>query len=244
MDRLIYTAMTGANAAMQRQSVLANNLANASTTGFRATLSSFRAVPVLGTGAATRVLALETTVGHDDSAGTLQHTGRSLDVAAAGKAWFAVQGLDGTEAYTRNGALEVSGDGSLVTTNGVTVLGDGGPITVPTAATLSIGSDGIITAKLGSVSTRVGKLKMVSPPPEQPLQRGSDGLFRAADGNPLAADPLARLQNEALEGSNVNPVGTMVDMIQAARQFDTQIKLLQSAESNDKNAAQLLAVGG
>src|SRR5512134_3745199 len=131
MDRMIYLSMAGAKATMQRQDVLANNLANSSTVGFRAELHAFRAVPVQGSGASTRVYALESTPGYDDSAGVIANTGRPLDVAMRGNAWLAVQGLDGTEAYTRGGALDVSADGTLMTQNGLTVLGDGGPIQVP-----------------------------------------------------------------------------------------------------------------
>jgi flagellar basal-body rod protein FlgF len=167
-------------------------------------------------------------------------------VAAKGNAWFAVQGLDGTEAYTRNGAMDVSPEGTLMTTNGLTVMSDGGgPITIPASAELSIGVDGTISAKVGNQPpTTVGKLKMVTPEPGQKLQRGPDGLFRGGDDAPLPANPLARLQDGALESSNVNAVGSMVDMMQAARQFEAQMKLMQSADSNDKSAAQLLSVAG
>jgi flagellar basal-body rod protein FlgF len=133
MDRLIYTAMTGASAAAQRQAVLSNNLANVSTNGFRAELSTFRAVPVRGDGATTRVMAVEATAGHLDTPGAAQRTGRSLDAMTTGNSWFAVQALDGTESYTRNGSFEVSPEGTLLTGNGLVVLDDGGaPITVPT----------------------------------------------------------------------------------------------------------------
>src|SRR5689334_2161960 len=142
MDRMIYLSMAGAKAAMQRQDVLANNLANVSTVGFPAELAAFRAVPVQGDGASTRVYALELTVGHDDASGTVQSTGRPLDVAMKGKAWLAVQGLDGTEAYTRAGALDLDAQGQLVTKTGLVVLGDGGPITVPPNSEVSIASDG------------------------------------------------------------------------------------------------------
>ena len=125
MDRLIYTAMTGASAAAHRQTVLSNNLANASTNGFRAELSAYRAVPLRGDGATTRVFALETTSGHLDAPGPSQTTGRALDVRATGNAWFAVQGLDGTEAYTRSGALQIGPDGTLQTITGLTVFSDG-----------------------------------------------------------------------------------------------------------------------
>lgn len=241
MDRLVYLSMAGAKAAMQRQDSLAHNLANASTPGFRAELQAFRAVPVQGSGASTRVYALESTPGFDQTPGAISATGRHLDVAMKGNAWLAVQGRDGTEAYTRGGSLDVTADGTLVTTAGVTVLGDGGPIQVPADAAVSIAGDGTVSATAANgTSTAVGKLKLVTP--EAALVRGEDGLFRGADGD-LGADATARLQEGALEGSNVSPVETMVAMITAARQFEAQMKMLSSAEGNDKAAAQLLSVG-
>ena len=147
MDRMIYLSMSGAKATMQRQDTLANNLANVSTVGFRAELQAFRAVPVEGSGASTRVYALESTPGYDASAGSVTATGRNLDVAMKGNSWLAVQGLDGTEAYTRAGSLDVSSDGTLTTRNGITVLGDGGPIQVPPNTEVSIASDGTVSAK-------------------------------------------------------------------------------------------------
>jgi len=238
MDRMIYLSMSGAKATMQRQDTLANNLANVSTVGFRAELQAFRAVPVLGSGASTRVYALESTPGYDGSAGSVTATGRNLDVAMQGNAWLAVQGLDGTEAYTRAGSLDVQPDGTLVTSNGLTVLGDGGPIQVPPNSEVSIGQDGTVSARTpDGRSTAVGRLKLVTP--EGPLQRGEDSLFRAADGD-LPADPNARLQDGALEGSNVSAVESMVAMISAARQFEAQMKMIQTAEADEKAASQLL----
>ena len=240
MDRLVYLSMAGAKANIQRQDVLANNLANAATPGFRAELSAFRAVPVQGSGASTRVYALESTPGHDMSPGVVSTTGRPLDVAMRGNAWLAVQALDGTEAYTRAGSLEVSADGTLLTHGGLQVMGDGGPIQLPANSEPSIAPDGTVSARgANGRSTAVGRLKLVTP--EAPLNRGTDGLFRAADGD-LPADASARLQDGALEGSNVSPVETMVAMISAARQFEAQMKVLQTAEGNEKAAAQLLSV--
>jgi len=239
MDRLIYLSMAGAKATMQRQDVLANNLANASTTGFRAELQAFRAVPVRGDGASTRVYALESTIGNDTRPGPLQQTGRGLDVAAQGNAWFSVQALDGTEAYTRNGSFQVDSQGQLVTSAGLPVLGDGGPITLPVGAAVEVATDGSINATVGNGRPQqAGRLKLVSP--DAPLLRGTDGLFRAADGD-LTADPAARVQGGALEGSNVNPIETMVAMISAARQFEHQMKMLQGAEQREQGAAKLLA---
>jgi len=241
MDRLIYLSMAGAKATMQRQDTLANNLANASTNGFRAEMQAFRAVPVLGDGASTRVYALESTIGHDTRSGPVQSTGRSLDVALQGNAWLSVQGLDGAEAYTRAGSLQVNAEGQLVTTGGLAVLGDGGPITIGVNAAVEVAIDGTITTTTGgSRPQQVGRLKLVTP--EAPLDRGSDGLFRAAAGaGDLPADPNARVQTGALEGSNVSPVETMVAMIAAARQFEQQMKMLQGAEQREAGAAKLLA---
>jgi flagellar basal-body rod protein FlgF len=239
MDRLIYLSMSGAKATMQRQDVLAHNLANASTTGFRAELQAFRAVPVRGDGASTRVYALESTIGYKDAPGPMMSTGRSLDVAVQGNAWLAVQGLDGAEAYTRAGALEVNAEGALVTSSGLPVLGDGGPITLPDNALIEFASDGTVTATVGNERPQtVGRLKLATP--DAPMTRGTDGLFRPAAGD-LAADPNARVQGGALEGSNVSPVETMVAMIAAARQFEQQMKMLQSAEQKEQAAAKLLS---
>jgi len=239
MDRMIYLSMSGAKAMMQRQDTLANNLANVSTPGFRAELQAFRAVPVQGSGASTRVYALETTPGYDTTPGVVTNTGRSLDVAVKGNSWLSVQALDGTEAYTRGGSLELSSDGTLTTRSGLPILGDGGPLQVPPNSAVSIGTDGTVSAK-GSdgKNTTIGKLKLVTP--EGSLTRGEDGLFRAADGD-LSADDTARVQDGALEGSNVSPVETMVSMISAARQFEAQMKMLQTAEANEKSASQLLS---
>ena len=240
MDRLIYLSMAGAKATLQRQDSLANNLANASTTGFRAEMQAFRAVPVRGDGATTRAFVLESTIGHDTRPGPTMTTGRALDVAAQGNGWLAVQSLDGTEAYTRNGNLHVNNEGLLVTANGLPVQGDGGPLTIPANATLEVASNGQVTAAVGNGRPQVvGRLKMVTP--EEPLVRGEDGFFRAADGADLPNDENARLQSGALEGSNVSPVETMVAMIAAARQFEQQMKMLQGAEAREQGAAKLLA---
>ena len=246
MDRLIYTAMSGANAAASRQSVLANNLANVSTNGFRAELSTYRAVPLQGEGATTRVFAVEATAGHLSRPGAAQRTDRAMDVMANGNAWFAIQGLDGTEAYTRNGHLEVYTDGTLVSPGGLPVLSNGGaPMTVPPGAIVSIGHDGTVSAKVGTQpANTIGRLKMVTPTAEDPLKRAADGLFRSRSGEPLPNDDTAKLQTGVLEGSNVNPIEAMVGMIQTARQFEAQMRLLQTAESNDRSAGQLLGLQG
>ncbi len=240
MDRMIYLSMAGAKAAMQRQDVLSHNLANVTTNGFRAELQAFRAVPVRGDGASTRAFSLETTIGYNDAPGALTPTGRNLDVAMQGNAWLAVQANDGTEAYTRAGSLDVNAEGLLVMRNGMPVLSDGGPINIPQNSEVSIGSDGTISAKSPNQKpTTVARLKLVTPETTRQLTRGDDGLFRAADGD-LPADQTARLQDGALEGSNVSPVETMVAMIAAGRQFEQQMKLLQLAQTQGQQSAKLL----
>jgi flagellar basal-body rod protein FlgF len=241
MDRMIYLSMTGAKATMERQEVLSTNLANVSTTGFRAELQAFRAVPVRGDGASTRAYALETTTGYDDSAGAITVTNRPLDVAPQGRTWLTVQGLDGTEAYTRAGSFTVDNQGNLMTHAGLPVMGDGGPIVLPPDTTPTIAADGTVSARQANgTSTPVGRLKLVAP--EEKLVRGDDGLFRTATGDPLDADANARVAPGALEGSNVSAVGTMVAMIAAARQFEAQTKMMQTAERNEQTASRLLTM--
>ncbi|MGZ5271955.1 MAG: flagellar basal-body rod protein FlgF [Ramlibacter sp.] len=241
MDRLIYTAAAGARALVQRQDGIANNLANASTPGFRADQVAFRAVPVRGEGDPTRVVSLEASAGFDDASGPIEQTGRDLDVAVLGKGYLAVQAPDGTEAYTRAGSLQVNDQGVLVTSAGLPVNGEGGALNVPPGSAVTIGRDGTVSAKgsTGPAQT-VGRLKLVNPEPGA-LRKGDDGLLRLEAGEEAPADPTVRVTAGALEGSNVNVVEAMVGMIAAARQFETNMKLLQTAEQNDQRAAQLLA---
>ena len=245
MDRLIYTAMTGAKHILEQQATTAHNLANASTTGFRAQIDAFRAVPVVGAGMPTRAFVVDATVGADFSGGPVQRTGRELDVALQGKGWLAVQSADGSEAYTRAGGLKVSENGVLQTSAGLTVQGEGGPIAVPPGVTVSIAPDGTIgtisTDTKPGPATVLGRLKLVNPPEPQ-LVRGDDSLFRLKDGSTAEADPTVKVASGALEGSNVNPVDAMVSMISLARQFETQMSLLKNAESNAGKATQILAL--
>lgn len=241
MDRLIYTAASGARALMLRQDGLAQNLANANTPGFRADQLAFRAVPVLGPGAPTRVVALEATAGFDEQSGPIQSTGRNLDIAVKGAGYIAVQAADGSEALTRNGGLEISPEGVLVTRSGLPVSGEGGTLNIPAGTTVNIAGDGTVTAHApGAAAQTVGRIKLVNVPAAE-LRKGSDGLLRTVSGEDAQADPDVQVVSGAIEGSNVNVVESMVNMIAAARQFETQMKLLQTAEQNDQRAAQLLA---
>jgi flagellar basal-body rod protein FlgF len=241
MDRLIYTSMTGAKHLLFRQETLANNLANASTTGFRAETVALRAVPLRGNEAGTRVATVETTIGNDFTPGPMQQTGRDLDVAVQGAGWLTVEAGDGREAYTRAGNLQVSPEGVLQLPNGTPVIGEGGPITVPVNAAITIANDGTLSAKLAGqkATNQVGRLKLVNPPADQ-LTKGTDGLFRTKDANDADADPNVRIVSGTLEGSNVNVVEAMVGMIAAARQFELQMKLLENAQQNEQKANTLI----
>jgi len=243
MDRLIYTAMTGAKGTMDQQAAVAHNLANVNSTGFRAELHKLRAVEVQTEALRTRAFTVDASIANDFTEGPLQFTGRPYDVALAGKGWIAVQMPDGTEAYTRNGSLEVSANGVLQTRDGRPVLGDGGPITLPPDTEITIGADGSVSASQPDqpgVVNVVAQLKLVNPP-EADLVRGDDGLFRVQGGAPAPADPGVRVAGGYLEGSNVNVVDQMVQMISLARQFEMQTRMLSTAEQNDRAAAQVLA---
>lgn len=247
MDRLIYTAMSGASQVMEQQATVAENLANANTPGFRAALHTFRAVPLVGEGLATRTFVVDSTAGADFSPGPLQATGRELDVAINGAGWLAVQGADGKEAYTRAGGLQISSTGALQTSTGLTVMGLSGPITLPPTTQITIAKDGTIsTIPDGSqpnAITTIGNLKLVNPPANQ-LERGADGLFRLKDGTVAPADPTTQIASGNLEGSNVSTVKALVDMISLSRKFDLQMKMLTTADNDAKQASSIMSITG
>ena len=245
MDRLIYTAMTGAKHVFMQQAGTANNLANASTIGFKAQEHRFRAVPVLGEGMPTRAFVVDASVSDVMDEGPLMFTGRNLDVAVNGKGWLAVQLPDGSEAYTRSGSLDVNVTGLLQTKSGYTVLGDGGPINIPPDNTIEIAPDGTVsvvpTFGTPNNANAIGRIKVVNPP-EADLVRGADGLFRLRSGQPAEADAKAQLTSGTLEGSNVNVSDAMVNLISLSRQFEMQIKMMQTADTNAQRADQLLSL--
>ncbi len=245
MDKLIYTAMTGASHTLQKQAAVSHNLANTNTPGFRAAINTFRAVPLIGEGLATRAFVVDSTAGADFSQGVMQPTGRALDIAVSGSGWIAVTAKDGQEAYTRNGSLQVSPGGLLQTRSGLNVAGDAGPITLPPDSQVNIAQDGTIYAypqgEQAGAAVVVGRIKLTNPP-QNMLVRGEDGLFRGNDGNPFGPDANMKVLAGHLEGSNVNAVEALVNMISLARQFDTQIKMLTTADSNARQASKLLSV--
>jgi flagellar basal-body rod protein FlgF len=253
MDRLIYTAMTGASHVMERQASLSSNLANTSTTGYRSTVNAFRAVPLVGEGLPTRTFVVNSTTGYDFTPAPLQRTGRTLDVGLNGKGWIAVLLPDGKEGYTRDGNLQVSQNGILQTRSGYPVIDDTGQvrslgqISIPPDSEITIAADGTLsTVPSGATPsqvTTIGRLKLVNPPENQ-LVRGADGLFRTQNGNPVAADANVTITPGSVEGSNVSAVGAMVDMISIARQFEMQMQMLKTASDDAQQASQLLHITG
>jgi flagellar basal-body rod protein FlgF len=243
MDRFLYIAMSGAKETLRAQTVNNHNLANASTTGFRADLDAFQSRAVAGTGFASRAYATDATTGWDQTQGALLATNNGLDVGIKGAGWITVQGPDGREAYTRAGDLRIDPSGMLMNGAGHPVMGDSGPISVPPNSSVGVGSDGTISiVPLGQgpeTTAIVGRIKLVNPPPET-LARGEDGLFRTTDGSDAASDSNVQLASGVLESSNVNVADAMVNMIELSRQFDLQVKAMRTAEDNASSSAQLL----
>lgn len=248
MDRLLYTAMTGASGTMNRQAAVAHNLANVSTTGYRAEEHRLRAVQVQThnqpPALPTRAFVVDASTHTNYDVGPVMQTGRQLDVVVQGSGWIAVTAPDGTEAYTRDGNLQLNVNGVLQTRNGLNVAGDGGPIAVPPDQQVEIGRDGTVsTIPITGLRTTspVGRIKLVNPP-EADLERRPDGLFRLKSGQPAPINDNVRLSTGVLEGSNVNASEQMISMISLARQFEMQVKMMTNAETNDRAATQLLSV--
>ena len=243
MDRMIHTSLSAMRATMARQAVTANNLANASTTGFRAEMSNARPLWIKGPGLPDRAVASEEVQAADMRAAATVSTGRPLDIAMNGDALLTVQAENGDEAYTRRGDLMVSVSGLLTTGDGHPVIGDGGAVTVPPADQIRIDRDGTIwITPLGgdaAAPQKIDRLKLASPMGSD-IVKHVDGLFRVRGGGALPSDPTASVTAAALEGSNVNPTTALVDMIEAARSWDTQIKLLATARDLDAETANLM----
>jgi len=235
--------MSGAKQIMQSQTINSHNLANASTTGFREDLAQFRSMPVYGDGYPTRVYALAEQPGVNFEGGAVQSTGRELDVAVNGKGWIAVQAPDGREAYTRAGDLRITTEGMLETGSGLPIMGGGGPIAIPPAEKLEIGTDGTISiVPLGDKASTLAvldQIKLVNPPHDR-LVKGSDGLVYLKSGGIAQESIDVSLVTGALESSNVSTVSAMVQMIDLARQFEMQIKVMKSVEENEAASTKLM----
>ena len=245
MDRFLYISMSGAKETLRAQTSNNHNLANASTTGFRANLDAFQSRAVAGSGYASRVYATDATIGWDQSQGALQSTGRDLDVGIQGEGWIAVQGTDGREAYTRAGDLRIDPNGLLMNGAGHYVLGDAGPLAVPPHSSVMIGADGTVSiVPIGQgpeTTATVGRIKLVNPDPKV-LEKRSDGLVRAVGGSVTEADAGVQLLSGALETSNVGIAETMVSMIEYARQFEVAVRMMRVADENASRAASLASM--
>ena len=243
MDKFLYLAMNGASQSMRAQQVNANNLANVSTVGFRAALDHFQSLPVYGPGHPDRVYTNDRIAGADFKQGAMISTGRELDLAIAGEGWFAVQSDEGGVGFSRRGDLRIDPNGLLLNGANQIVLGEGGPITLPQFETVLIGKDGTISVRAAGQDANtlvaVDRLRLVNPPVDQ-LHRGSDGLFRSRDGAEVPADAAVTVTAGALESSNVNAVDAMVKMLEYARHYETQVKMMKLASENDAASARLM----
>lgn len=247
MDKYLYMAMNGAAQAMHAQQNNANNLANVSTVGFKATLDQIQAKPVYGPGYADRVYSVDEQYGADLKAGATITTGRDLDLAINGEGWFAVQTADGGTGLTRRGDFRINETGLLVNGANQIVLGEGGPITIPQYESLTIGADGTISVRASGQAANSlvasDRIRLVKPDQDQ-LYRGEDGLFRTRDGSDSPADASVSVVGGALEGSNVNAVEAMVRMMDYARYYEHQVKLMNLAKENDAASARLMSMSG
>jgi flagellar basal-body rod protein FlgF len=243
MDKLLYVAMSGAKETLASQAANNDNLANANTTGFKASLSAFQTRNVVGAGFPSRAYATASAVGWNDTAGEQTTTANPLDVAVQGSGFIAVQDIAGAEAYTRAGDFHIDPNGALVTAGGRPVLSENGPIAIPPASSVSIGADGTVSVvPLGQTPNSVaavGRIKLVNPGHDA-VTRGSDGLYRATDGSTPETDSNVQLSSGVLEASNVSITGCLVNMIELARRFEVQIKALHTAEEDGQASAKLL----
>jgi flagellar basal-body rod protein FlgF len=240
---MLYVAMSGAKETLIAQGSNSNNLANGNTPGFLADLQQFRSMPVFGDGHPTRVYGMSERPAIDFSKGSIVHTGGELDVAVNGQGWLAVQARDGVEAYTRRGDLMLDANGLLTTGNGLPVIGNNGPIAIPPAEKIEIAPDGTISIRpLGQGADElavIDQLKLVNPPRAE-LEKGNDGLMRLQDGATAQPDVGTQVVSGSLEGSNVNIVDAMVNMIELSRRFELQVKMMKTAQDMENASASIM----
>src|SRR5258707_1185661 len=243
MDRGLYVAMTGAKQIMQAQAVNNHNIANSSTTGFRADGVAFTSEPIYGPGYATRVNAVAGDAGTDFSSGVMMSTSRPLDIAVNGKGFIAVRGADGKEAYTRAGDLQVTASGAITTASGFQVLSESGPLSIPPSTQVTIGGDGTVSVvPLGlspAAQSQVDRIKLVNPPTKD-LQKGADGLLRLKSGGKAKTDETVTVTSGELESSNVNAAQSLVNMIELQRLYELQIKSINSTDQNEQSAQRMM----
>ena len=244
MDRSLFIVASGATQTLLAQTANANNLANANTTGFKSDLHQFRSMPVYGDGYPTRVYAMTEKPGTDFSQGMLQQTDNPLDVAIKGEGFFAVRDTKGKEVYTRAGDFQMTPDGQLLTSSGLSVLDtQGQPIVIPPAEKITIGNDGTIRiipfGTGGNALNNLTQIKLVKPDMKN-VEKRTDGLTYIKDGSPQAANPNVQVMQGMIEGSNVNSIGAMVDMIELSRSFQMQSDVMKTAKENAAAGSKLL----
>jgi flagellar basal-body rod protein FlgF len=246
MDRSVYISVSGAQQSLYAQAVNNHNLANATTPGFRQALAYAFSKPMDGPVYDTRTYVQMADETVDFNTGPLQTTGRDLDIAIQGDGFFVVQAADGTEGYTRSGHFQLDSQGRLLTDAGLPVLGDGGPIAIPPAESLAIGADGTITIRpLGSQPNALAALERIRlvNPDVATLTRSADGLFRTTDGVPAVPDANVRVVSGMLEGSNVNTVSALANMIELTRHYETQVNMMSQASKLGQQTNRLLGIG-
>ncbi|WP_088306646.1 flagellar basal body rod protein FlgF [Novosphingobium sp. B 225] len=243
MDRLIWTAVTGMNASMARQRMIASNMANAQTIGFRAEVMRVTPITLQGPSLEARAMTDAEVHGAIMTPGSITQTGRGLDVAMQGDAMLTVQAMGEEEAYTRRGDLSISPNGLLVNGEGYPLVGENGPISLPLGSDVSIGPDGAVLVRdktnPDAPPQQVEKLKLANWRGSAVL-KGLDGLFRVEQGGVLPRDESARVLSGALEQSNVKPSEVMVEMVEAQRLYDMRTKLIATAKELDEGGASLM----
>lgn len=251
MDRLIYTALTAMNAAMDRQRAVANNLANASTPGFRQEIFAVTPATLRDGSLEARAPARGNVRGADMRAARVVPTGNPLDVALEGKSLIAFQSPDRQgEVYSRRGDLRVAASGVLENGEGLAVLGESGtPITLPPGFTITFAADGTVLAAdpaaPNAAAEAIDRIRLVNPE-GSPLAKGIDSFLKvpAAGGGTgvLPPDPTARLTPGALEMSNVQTADTLVQMIEAQRAFEQRARVIATAGTLDEAGSGLMAL--
>ncbi|MGN1392497.1 MAG: flagellar basal body rod protein FlgF [Succinivibrionaceae bacterium] len=250
MDKMLYVAMSGAKECFNGIAIRGNNLANASTVGFKADLENARSMSVIGEGFQTRTFAMTERPSSNLESGALTTTGRDLDVSIHGDGYIAVQDSEGKEAYSRNGSLSIDVDGVLRNSSGQAILNDAGQeIVLPIPLEkISINKDGVISGRPEGVAPNIieefDQIKLVKIPAAN-TEKGIDGLFRSKDFNTLTymkedADPTVELVNGTIESSNVNVVEEMTNLIRLQRKFDMQLKMMETAKEMDESQTNLL----
>ena len=246
MDRLLYISTVGLSNIDQAQAVRANNLANVSTTGFKADLARVMSQEVNGDGYDARAYGVAVSQGVDLSPGSQFDTGRNLDLAINGEGYIAVALPDGGEGYTRDGALQIDALGRLLSSDGFPVLGQGGPIAVPPFESFLIGSDGTITVRpegQGPESlVQIDIIKLAAPDAAD-LTKHATGHLVTHSGAPAERDPNITVTSGMLESSNVSAINELTEILSLSRQYELEVRMMRVAEENDESASQLLRIG-